>query len=147
MSNWTHVAGVMRIDDLRFDETKMPDFDKIFGKTLRFEDDWPEDLESRKDEYLPIGSEGSLEMSVHVNEDIHSMAAYVVTIFGDLRDHDSPDEIINWFKKKYNLVNSSDEVIGGVRNACIVAENEWNGTKIWTACVKTKTIETEEEEE
>ena len=147
MSNWTHVAGVMRIDDLRFDAANIPDFKAVFGKTLRFEDDWPEDLESRKDEYLPMGSEGSLELSVHVNEDVHSMAAYVVTIFGDLRDHDSPDEIINWFKEKYDLINSSDDFIGGVRNACIVAENEWNGIRTWTAGVKTQTIETEEEEE
>ena len=138
MSNWTHVAGVIRIDDLRFDETKIPDFDKIFGKALRWEDDWPEDIELKKEEYLPLGSEGSLEMSVHVNEDIQCMAAYVVTIFGDLRDHDSPDEIINWFKEKCDLINSSDDVIGGVRNACIVVENEWNGVRTWAA-------ETEEE--
>ena len=140
MSNWTHVAGVIRIDDLRLDNIK-PDFEKVFGKTLRFEDDWPEYDEFKKEEYLPIGSEGSLEMSVYVNEDIHCMAAYVVTIFGDLRDHDDPDEIINWFKEKYDFINSSDEFIGGVRNACIVAENEWNGIRTWTAGVKTQTIE------
>lgn len=134
MSNWTHVAGVMRIDDIRFDES-MPDFEKIFGKELRWEDlvNWPEDIELKKEEYLPLGSEGSLEMLVHVNEDIHCMAAYVITIFGDLRDHDSPDKIINWFKEKYDLINSSNEFVGGVRQACITVENEWTGVGTWTA--------------
>lgn len=126
MSNWTHVAGVMRIDDFRFDES-VPNFEKIFGKELRWEDDWPENEEEEK--YLPIGSEGSLEMSVHVNEDIYCMAAYVVTIFGDLRDHDSPDEIINWFKEKCEL--AKNEFID-VRQAAIIVENEWNGTRIWS---------------
>ena len=31
MSNWTHVAGVMRIDDLRFDAANIPDFKAVFG--------------------------------------------------------------------------------------------------------------------
>lgn len=122
MSNWTHVAGIIRIDDFRMDD-KIPDFEKIFGKTVRFKDtNFPEE------ETLPMGSEGSLEMSVHVNPDKSCLSAYTVSLFGDLRDHDSPEEIIDWFKEKCKL---ADEMFCGVRNACIVVENEWNGTATW----------------
>lgn len=124
MSNWTHVAGIMRIDDFRMND-EVPDFEKIFGKTVRFEDPgFPEG------ETLPMGSEGSLEMSVYVNPDKSYLSAYTVSFFGDLRDHDSPEEIIYWFKEKCKL---ADEMFCGVRNACIVAENERNGTASWSS--------------
>ena len=124
MSNWTHVAGIIRIDDFRWNN-KVPDFEKIFGKTVRFADDWKNISE---EETLPLGSEGSLAMSVYVNPNINYLSAYVVSIFGDLRDHDDPKEIIEWFKDKCKVV---DETFCGVRNACIVAENEINGTATW----------------
>ena len=122
MSNWTHVAGIIRIDDFRMND-EIPDFEKIFGKTVRFDDPWfPEG------ETLPMGSEGSLKMSVCINPNPHELSAYAVSIFGDLRDHDNPEEIVNWFKEKCKKVN---EEFCGVRNACIVVENEWNGTATW----------------
>ena len=71
-----------------------------------------------------MGSEGSLQKSVWEDPDRSSVAAYTVSIFGDLRDHDSCDEIIDWFKEKCeNLM---------VRNAVITVNNERNGTKTWT---------------
>ena len=125
MSNWTHVAGIFRIDDIRMDDT-IPDFEKIFGKTILFEDIYDENLYDK--ETLPMGSEGSLEMSVVINPKKNSIPSYVVSVYGDLRDHDNPQEIIDWFKEKCRVI---DETFVGVRNACIVVENEWNGTVNW----------------
>lgn len=126
MSNWSHVSAIIRIDDFRLDES-VPDFEKLFGKTMTYEDLLETD-DFSKDDYLPIGSEGSLRMSVHVNKDISSIAAYDVSIFGDLRDHNDPDELIEWFKGICRLVEDN---FVGVRGACIAVENEINGLRTW----------------
>lgn len=124
MSNWTHVAGVVRIDSIRIFETE-PNFDDIFGKEILFDsslNEWDKAYEN-PDDYMPFGSEGSLQKSVWVNSDKDCVAAYTVSIFGDLRDHDDPQDIIDWFKKKCSEC--------AVRNAVIVVENEWNGQLVW----------------
>lgn len=124
MSNWTHVAGIIRIDAFRHSDYD-PDFDKLIGKECLWESPgsvW-DDAENNPDKYLPMGSEGSLQKSVWVNPNDSCMAAYTVSIFGDLRDHDSTKEIIDWFKKICKKV--------WVRNAVITVTNEWYGTETW----------------
>ena len=121
MSVWTHVAGVVRIDAIRFDPNDIPDFDAIFGREWTFDDMWDDepaytDAVENPDAFMPCGSEGSLEKSVWVNPDRSSMASYVVTIFGDLRDYDSPVSIVEWFKKCCEKVM--------VRQAIITVETE-----------------------
>ena len=125
MSNWTHVAGIIRIDDFRFEDTIL-DFDKLIGKELRFEDCFEKWHDARKhpEEYLPQGSEGSLKKSMWINPDKAEITAYTVSIFGDLRDHDDPQEIVDWFKKICSRFTS-------IRNAVIVVENEINGQRSW----------------
>lgn len=125
MSNWTHVAGIIRIDDFRFEDTIL-DFDKLIGKELHFEDSFEKWHDARKhpEEYLPQGSEGSLKKSVWINPDKGEITAYTVSIFGDLRDHDDPQEIVDWFKKICGRFTS-------IRNAVIVVENEINGQISW----------------
>lgn len=125
MSNWTHVAAVVRIDDLRFGDFSEPDWDKIFGKELLYGDPYEkwEEADKYPERYLPMGSEGSLQKSVWANPKECSAAAYTVSIFGDLRDHDDPDEIIEWFKKKCSKLS--------VRQASIVVTNIVNGTRSW----------------
>ena len=126
MSNWTHVAAIIRVDSIRFDN-EVKDFTKIFGKECLFEsseEEW-DDAYSHPDNYLPMGSEGSLEMSVWVNPDCGCLAAYTVSIFGDLRDHDDPRAIIDWLEKKIR----DNNVL--VRNACATVKNELNGTVNW----------------
>ena len=130
MSNWTHVAAIIRIDDLRIFDTKL-NFEELIGKSLSFDDIW-EGTENysqfKKDPkgYLPLGSEGSLKMSVWTNPDKSHCAAYTVSIFGDLRDHEDPSEIIRWFK---DLILSHKFI---TRQAVITAENEMNGHETWT---------------
>lgn len=125
MSNWTHVAGVVRVDSFRFIDSEL-NFDEIFGKEDLFESPeevW-EDATENPDGYLPMGSEGSLHKSIWVNPDKSQFCSYTVTIFGDLRDHHDPDEIIEWFKKKCKPLY--------IRNAVITVSNERNGTKTYT---------------
>lgn len=129
MSNWTHVAGIIRIDDIRFDNN-LPNFDKLIGKECLFESSseiWNE-MEIHPHDFLPMGSEGSLEKSVWINPDKSCMSAYTISIFGDLRDHDNPNKIIEWFKNKIKDI-LKDYV---VRQAVITVDNERNGTKNWS---------------
>ena len=127
MSNWTHVAGIIRMDSVRFNESYTDDyFDKLIGKECLFgspSNVW-DDAEKNPDDYLPMGSEGSLRKSVWINPDPSIIAAYTISIFGDLRDHDSTDEIIDWFKNKCSKIS--------VRQAIITVLNERNGEKTWT---------------
>ena len=128
MSNWTHVAGVIRVDGLRCldDVLGEPNFDEIIGKECLWDSPtevW-HDADDNPDKYLPMGSEGSLQKSIWINPDKQSMDSYTISIFGDLRDHDNVKEIIDWFKEKCKKL--------WVRNAVITVENEWYGTETWT---------------
>ena len=126
MSNWTHVAGIIRVDCLRIDDMEELDFDKIIGKECLWGSPiemW-EDAEANPDKYLPMGSEGSLQKSVWENPDKNCLASYTISIFGDLRDHHSASYIIEWFKEKCKLL--------WVRNAVITVDNEWYGTETYT---------------
>ncbi len=121
MSNWTHVAGIIRVDSM-----EKLNFDKIIGKECLYASSsevW-EDARANPDKYLPMGSEGSLRKSIWKNPNENCVALYTVSIFGDLRDHDSISDIIEWFKEKCELL--------WVRNAVITVENEWYGMKTYT---------------
>lgn len=125
MSNWSHVAAIFRIDSMRFNPI---DFTDVFGREFDFYDflESQEDIEKSPDKFLPFGSEGSLQMSVWENPNRSCIAAYTVSIFGDLRDHESIEEILKWFDEKCKLVN--------IRQAVITVHNEYHG-------VHTKTYE------
>lgn len=122
MSNWTHVAAVIRIDAIRLTNTKV-NWDEIFGKECLWGSGrsvW-EDMYEHPEKYLPHGSEGSLRKTIWTNPDKSNLDSYTVTVFGDLRDHDNIDAIIDWFNK------SCDKCM--IRQACITVRNEWFGVK------------------
>lgn len=127
MSCWTHVAAIVRVDGFRiFDDYIGPDWDALFGKECLWaasRDKWHDAME-HPDKYLPMGSEGSLRKTVWTNPNPSYAAAYTVSIFGDLRDYDSPETIIEWFKK---IVNSDSL---DVRQACITVTNGYE-SKVW----------------
>jgi len=124
MSCWSHVAAIFRIDDFRFGDSPLPDFEALFGKEIRYGSHssvW-EDAERSPEKYLPMGSEGSLRMSFWVNSDPQSLAAYTVSIFGDLRDHEDVGSLIKWFDEKCNTVRM-------IRQAVITVENDCYGVR------------------
>lgn len=114
MSAWTHVAAVFRIDGIRDKKNIGPlgnvKWDKITGRTIydcdwltedtyekrRMKDDW-DAYSKHPNRFVPTGSEGSLQRLVWINPDKSSMAAYTVTVFGDLRDYDDHEAIHKWF--------------------------------------------------
>lgn len=106
MSNWTHVAGIIRIDDI--------------GRCLG-RDSY--NLEKRIGENLPYGSEGALELEIWEHPNKQSLWGYTVSIFGDLRDHESADEVVDWFKDVCSKFT--------IRDAVITAKNNLNGSASW----------------
>lgn len=129
MSNWTHVAAVFRVDGWYQLAGETLDYDEVFGKECLWGDDLHAFCEERKkaeknpEKYLPLGSEGSLHKSVWANPDNTEMACLVVTVWGDLRDHESLDEIENWFR------GCCKKLDGCIRQATCLISNELNGDR------------------
>lgn len=112
MSVWAHVAATFRYDgvDDEFMSDGAPDWDKVFGcctlEPIDYTDEevdaWIEsvgDAYDHPDDYVPFGSEGSLQRTVWVNPCRSHAARYTVTVFGDLRDYDDVDAIHRWFDR------------------------------------------------
>lgn len=116
MSNWTHVAGIIRVDAFF---SKEVDFDELIGEEWHYGDKFHLSANG----FLPDGSEGSLIKSVWEDTDSSNIARYTISVFGDLRDHHDPQAIIDWFKGKCENLP--------IRQAIITVWNEWNGTLDW----------------
>lgn len=126
MSTWTHAAGVIRVDSFRFKDQPKPDWNELIGRpslwgsigeTERY-------LEAHPEQRMPSGSEGSLNYTVWENPDISHIPAYVVSVFGDLRDYDDPAAVIEWFKKVCSRL--------WVRNAVIEADCGDGNPQVWS---------------
>lgn len=126
MSVWCQVAGIIRVDDIRWSDSEPElDFDELIGKECIYGSDvsvWDEQ-EKYPEKYMPMGSEGSLQKSIWINPDKAYMDAYTVSIFGSLRDRREIDWIIEWFKKVCDKVC--------VRQATITVENSLGENATW----------------
>lgn len=89
MSQWTHVAGLVRVDDLIALTGKALDLKARFGVCSGWDDDHDAEL-------VPCGSEGSLTYHIHSNPCKDHLAAHVVAFYGDLRDYSSVDNVLTW---------------------------------------------------
>ena len=123
MSIWTHVAAIIRIDSLKgfgMGPQSKEELKKVLGPVARF-DSSDEDWNSCT---LPCGSEGSLQYAIWENENEHCIAAFTVSVFGDLRDYNETGSIEKWFNEfcgKFPII----------RQAICVAEVECGETKVF----------------
>ena len=128
MSNLQHIAAIIRVDSI-----EECDFTHVFGRELHYDStlfEW-DNARLHPEQYLPYGSDGSLTMSVWHNPDHNSIAAYTISIFGDLRDPDkTPRDILKWFKSKCDKL--------WIRNAVITVQDEVFGTETYCYGEKTK---------
>lgn len=98
MSQWTHVAAIFRLDS--FGTISDESIYKGFGKEVTWNNlcnyDELDDIKT-----LPMGSEGTLEMSIWHNPDKSCMASTTVSVFGDLRDYGGSDidKLKEWFNE------------------------------------------------
>ena len=117
MSQWTHVCGCIRVDAIRGLMGDTPStLQKKLGRIVEYED---EDYETT----LPCGSEGSIQYDIIVNPHKEDLAAYVVPIWGDLRDYSNVEEIKNWF-------NGVCDSIVMIRDAVISIDVEYGTQEI-----------------
>jgi len=88
MSRWTHVAEIFRIDSIG--EISDNEIIEQFGRTIDWGEmadfDYDDSDEWVQQEFLPMGSEGSLQMSIWHNPIKNEMASTTVSVFGDLLD-------------------------------------------------------------
>lgn len=127
MSNWLHVAGIIRIDSLRFKNETEINFDELIGRECLFDSPteiW-EDCDKNPNKYLPMGSEGTLRKSIWINPNKAKFAAYTVSIFGDLRHRDDAYTIIKWFKKLCEKIDTDDNYNTNIRQAVITVNVDW----------------------
>jgi hypothetical protein len=117
MSQWTHVAGIVRVDALQFlplGSEGNPDLEQKLGPMCLY-NSWDERST------LPRGSEGSLEYAIHT-ADQNALAAYTVAIWGDLRDFNSIDAIEAWLNTTFGSLL--------IRNAVVQVEVEQGPTVV-----------------
>jgi len=133
MSQWTHVAGVIRYDAL--DILPNREFAPFHPKDVLGRQSYWDDQELG-DSFLPHGSEGSLHYHVvdtHHEHDSCSLSAFQVIFWGDLRDYDNFDGIIQYFNR---IVTDA-----WIRAGCFTVEVDGLGSKsfvyrdgLWVEC-------------
>ena len=135
MSQWTHVAAILRIDSLR--AAGLPDplgenHRAVLGHpTPAHTDDcyddpvWGAENDKAKGfSDLPTGSEGSLQYQIWENPMKAAAAAYTVSIWGDLRDYSNVDEILVYIER------ITKEVMM-IRQGVLEIEVEGNLPRVW----------------
>lgn len=103
MSEWTHLTGCIRIDT-------MPNIDdNIFISILKqkFGNTWSLKVVDSRYELctIPKGSEGSVQYNILKTGSGSSLSWGLITIWGDLRDYDDPEEIFKWIKESCNSLD------------------------------------------
>ena len=112
MSQWTHVAGVIRFNALRLDQIEGRETNGV-GKSHP----------CHTMPLLPEGSEGPLTVEIHENPSLNAMAAYVAVVFGDLRDYSDVNEIRQFFTKWAEKNH--------VRQACFEIDVEYQDYRVY----------------
>ncbi len=134
MSQWTHVAGLIRIDSMM--ELIGPGIDTTeallrerLGYTWNYDDigNRVKDIHIDKS-HVPSGSEGSIQYDivktrVKSAEGMSLSWGYIV-IHGDLRGFDNPNEIYEWL---FNALDSINEDGIGFREVVVLVAVEYVG--------------------
>ena len=89
MSTWAHVVGCIRIDGIKELGASLEKLEKTLGPMCTWEN-WNDNST------LPRGSEGGLQY--RVIEYNNGMPWVAVPVWGDLRDYETPDGIVAWWK-------------------------------------------------
>jgi len=99
MSQWTHVNASIRFDMTSFNEKFKPQL----GEMVLWDDDDDEEMRGLPIEhfngFIPEGSEGSLQYNIWEGTRESSAANCTVSIWGDLRNYDNVEEILEYFNK------------------------------------------------
>ena len=137
MSRWTHIAGVIRLDYAVFtyegQQAYVEKIKTIVGKQMKFDDETvEEEWNDAFDRPLPMGSEGSLQYEIVLDNPIKEtderrfcadMPFGSVVFYGDLRDFGAIEDIEKtkaWFKS----LLTNEEL--GIRQAVLTIDDEYS---------------------
>ena len=132
MSQWTHVAGVIRVDGLGFILGMTPvDEKKALERTLGLVIGYDTPIGEHSKCKLPSGSEGSLQYSVDIHSKSTSAYRGAITIWGDLIDYDDVGELITWFEGTLGLFDGDERSFPFlVRDAVMSIDLEFSMEKV-----------------
>ncbi len=133
MSKWTHVNGAIRFDCLRgaIPGHNRQGIEKILGSTCDFGD--PDHV--WKACTVPKGSEGSIQFAIHENPNKDAISAFMVQIWGDLRNYEDYEEIKEWF---YGIPNRAKESSICIRSAVLEIDIEYGLTYLLSIMTDTE---------
>jgi len=96
MSVWTHVAGCIRIDDMKKMGLLNNQKDEIDLNKIFIRNTWNNPNDNGN---MPTGSEGSIDVEITDRNEEGTEYMRVVTLFGDLRDYGKKqcEELKKWW--------------------------------------------------
>jgi len=100
MSVWTHVSGSLRLDSIPGMGPPI-DLHEVLGFTCTFDDN-PNAWDACT---VPCGSEGSLQFGTVPGVVPSSLNSHNVIIWGDLRDYENPDSVVEWFEERLSVLS------------------------------------------
>jgi hypothetical protein len=122
MSQWVHIAGIIRFDQFQIGEDEFSPHPKDFlGNTFNHLDD----KNVKKKCNVPYGSEGSLQYEIIPERRGMYLDTYSVVFHGDLRD--KGDEIIEEMKEYLERISRGQMIRQGI----IEVEIEGSETKLF----------------
>lgn len=136
MSQWTHVAGIIRVDGVGnliglTHEDEKGRLEELLGHTANYDsprEDWDKCN-------VPCGSEGSIQYKVEMTGKPDDVVRGHVSICGDLRDYENVKEIENWFR---GVLEKIHDVKGAsaqrypfiIRDAVMSIDVEFSGRRL-----------------
>jgi len=135
MSQWTHVAGIIRLDALAFLGGNIEkELQNAFGNSVNYEDSEDKWYSCN----VPCGSEGSLEYSIQKTAHSDSQLAWgVLYIWGDLRDYQDQNKIYDWVKESIGKLQSIS-----VRSCNVKIDVEYHGSYLVYDLMDDETFDT-----
>jgi len=121
MSQWTHVAGLIRVDRLHFlGGDIVGDLVMRLGVPVQYGSSQREWNAVYEVAIIPIGSEGSIQYRIQQTGDKSSASWGVVYIWGDLRDYEDVSEIYEWLKRACDGL--------WIRSCCVKVDVEYQAS-------------------
>ncbi len=139
MSQWTHVAGVIRYDAVQM-LTGMQDRELVTELAQRFGGEpWDYNTKtphprSPAEDRIPAGSEGSIQYRIELTGDASHLSRVTVVFWGDLRDFEDADvatRLKPWLGRVIDVPFAHKPGICGVRQGVFQAVVEYGPVYIW----------------
>ena len=110
MSQWTHVAGTIRLDSLHFVTLRISDEGvvQMVKNALGTPVDFDGLMDGKESVGIPWGSEGSIQYEITPTRTNNSLSWGHVVLWGDLRDYEDEKEIHEWLSEALEQLKAAN---------------------------------------